>query len=312
MVHLSSSPILIAGPTASGKSALAVSIAAQLNGWVINADSMQVYSGWHTLTARPEPADEAKVPHRLYGIVDPSLRYSVGSWLKDVTSILAEARNAGAVPVIVGGTGLYFTALTRGLSNIPAIPATIRDAAEARLAEHGAEAFRRDLLAYDPTAAKLDIVNPRRMIRAWEVMEGTGRSLTDWAQETPPPLLATEQTIRLAINADRDLLNARIEGRFEQMIEAGVMDEVTAMANRHLDPSIPAMKAVGAPPLMAHLRGDLTLEQAVTQAKTDTRRYAKRQRTWLRNQMSDWPLIAMNAPVEDIIATIAQSDSESA
>lgn len=305
-------PILIAGPTASGKSALAISIATRLNGWVINADSMQVYSGWHALTARPDPDDEAKVPHRLYGVVDPGHRYSVGNWLRDITSLLEEARGAGVVPVIVGGTGLYFTALTRGLSNIPAIPDAIRDAAEARLAKDGADAFRRDLLDFDPAAATLDIVNPRRMIRAWEVMEATGRSLTDWARETPPPLLKRKDALRLVVDAERDRLNERIEERFDRMIEAGVMDEVAAMATRHLDPSLPSMKAVGAPPLMAHLRGEISLEQAATQAKTDTRRYAKRQRTWLRNQMSEWPRIAMNAPAEDVIATMVQSGAESA
>lgn len=307
-----SRPILLAGPTASGKSALAVSIAKRLDGWVVNADSMQVYSGWQVLTACPDPAEMAEAHHRLYGAVDPSYRYSVGDWLRDITTILEEAREAGVVPVIVGGTGLFFTALTRGLSNIPAIPDAVRNAAETRLAEHGTQAFRRDLLAFDPSAATLDIVNPRRMIRAWEVMEVTGRSITDWAKDTPPALLPRERATPLVIDADRDRLNARIETRFDQMIERGVLDEVAAMVARDLDLALPAMRAVGAPPLMAHLRGELSLEDAVTQAKTDTRRYAKRQRTWLRNQMGDWPRIGMNAPVEDVIAMIAQSGAESA
>ena len=307
-----SRPILIAGPTASGKSALAVSLAKRLGGWVINADSMQVYWGWQALTARPGPVDMSEVPHRLYGTVDPARRYSVGDWLRDISVILEEAREAEAVPVIVGGTGLFFTALTRGLSDIPAIPPKLREAVEARLAEQGADAFRRDLLAFDPSAATLDIINPRRMIRAWEVMEVTGRSLTEWAKQTPPPLLSRENAVALVIDADRDRLNARIETRFDQMIETGVLDEVAAMAARDLDLALPAMKAVGAPPLMAHLRGALSLEDAVTQAKTDTRRYAKRQRTWLRNQMGDWPRVAMESPVEDVLAMIVQSGAESA
>lgn len=307
-----SRPILIAGPTASGKSALAVSVAMRLGGWVINADSMQVYSGWHLLTARPDPADEALADHRLYGTVDPGFRYSAGQWLRDITTVLAEAKEAGAVPVIVGGTGLYFTALTQGLSPVPAIPEAIRDAAEARLAARGADAFRRDLLVFDPSAASLDIENPRRMIRAWEVMEATGRSITDWARETALPLLSLDQAMPLVIDAERDSLNARIEGRFDRMIGDGVMDEVAAMAARDLNPALPAMKAVGAPPLMACLHGDLTLEQAVTQAKTDTRRYAKRQRTWLRNRMADWHRIPMNASVEDVLAAIPYFTAESA
>ena len=289
-----------------------MSVAMRLGGWVVNADSMQVYSGWRSLTARPDPGDEASVPHRLYGMVDPASRYSVGDWLRAITALLQEAHDAGAVPVIVGGTGLYFTALTRGLSNIPPIPQALRDAAEAKLAEQGPEAFRRDLLAFDPSAAALDIANPRRMIRAWEVMEATGQSLTDWARETPSPVLPLERACAMVIDADRDVLNSRIEARFDRMIDDGVLDEVSAIAARDLDPSLPAMRAVGAPPLMAHLRSDMSLKDAVTQAKTDTRRYAKRQRTWLRNQMPHWTRLPMQATSDDVLALIAQSGEESA
>lgn len=295
------SPVLIAGPTASGKSSLAADLAERAGGWVVNADSMQVYSGWHLLTARPDAADESRAPHRLYGHVDPGTRYSVGAWLREVTVLLGEARAAGAVPVVVGGTGLCFAALTRGLSTVPPTPDAVRAEAGDRLARRGAEAFRRDLLARDPAAAALDIENPRRMLRAWEVMEATGRSITDWARETPPPILPLDAARAFVIDADRDTLVARIERRFDGMVEGGMLDEVKAMAARGLDPSLPAMKAVGAPPLMAHLRGEVSLEDAVAQAKTDTRRYAKRQRTWLRNRMADWTRIPMGVSARDVL-----------
>lgn len=295
------SPILIVGPTASGKSSLAVALAERTGGWVVNADSMQVYAGWHLLTARPGATDEARAPHHLYGHVDPDMRYSVGAWLREVTALLAEARGAGALPIIVGGTGLYFTALTQGLSAVPPIPDTVRAEAEEALVRGGAEAFRRELLMRDPAAATLDIQNPRRMLRAWEVMEATGRSITDWARETPPPIVPPDSASAFAIDADRDTLVTRIEHRFDSMVEGGMLDEVAAMAARDLDPALPAMKAVGAPPLMAHLRGEISLGDAITQAKTDTRRYAKRQRTWLRNRMADWARIPMGALAEDVL-----------
>ena len=297
----SRTPVLVAGPTASGKSALALALAERIGGWVVNADSMQVYSGWQILTARPDPAEIARAPHRLYGHIDPTRRYSVGDWLREVTTVLAEARDAGATPVIVGGTGLNFTALTGGLSPIPPIPNDIRKGAEAKLAADGAEAFRRDLLARDPAAARLDIENPRRMLRAWEVLETTGRSITDWARDTPPPLLPLGTVTALAIEADRDSLLDRIDRRFDAMLGAGMVDEVAAMRDRGLDPSLPAMKAVGAPPLMAHLAAEMTLDAAVTRARIDTRRYAKRQRTWLRNQMAEWTRIPMGASVETVL-----------
>lgn len=265
---------------------------------------MQVYSGWHLLTARPSPEEEARVPHRLYGHIDPATRYSVGEWVRDVAGVLEEAREAGAVPVIVGGTGLYFTALTRGLSNVPPVPEGIREEAEARLARDGAAGFQRDLLSRDPSAAQLDIDNPRRMLRAWEVWEATGRSITDWARETPPPLLPRADIHAFVIEADRDALVQRIEARFDAMVAGGVMAEVAAMAARGLDPSLPAMRAVGAPPLLAQYRGGLSLEAAIVQAKTDTRRYAKRQRTWWRNQMGDWPRVPMPPDVQAVLGKI--------
>jgi len=305
-------PILIAGPTASGKSTLALELAAHLGDCVIvNADSMQVYDGWHLLTARPSRAEAARAPHHLYGHVDPSIRYSVGAWMRDMEHLLAMARDSGATPVIVGGTGLYFSALTQGLSNIPPIPARIRTEAQDKLAREGPQTFRRDLLADDPAAARLDIENPRRMLRAWEVVMATGRSITDWARETPPPLLPLDRACALAIEGDRDTVIARIDGRFDAMIEGGLLAEVAAMSARDLDPALPAMLAVGAPPLMAHLAGEMTLEDAVLRAKIDTRRYAKRQRTWLRNQMADWTRIPMGTGADTLFERISQAGCRS-
>ena len=304
-------PILIAGPTASGKSSLALGLAEYLGGWVVNVDSMQVYDGWNLLTARPSADDVIRVPHRLYGHVDPASRYSAGQWLRDVEGVLAESRDAGIVPILVGGTGLNFKALTHGLSQTPPIDATIRDATNALLNEVGADRMRSLLIERDPKAATLDIVNPRRIVRAWEVLEQTGRSLTAWNAETPPPLLPRSNAHLLVLEADRDTLVERIERRFITMIDQGVLDEVDTMAARGLDPELPAMKAVGAPPLFAYRDGRLTLEAAITKAQTDTRRYAKRQRTWLRNQMLDWPRLPIGASVEDALATIAQASPSS-
>ncbi len=304
-------PILLAGPTASGKSNLALALAQTLGGWVVNADSMQVYAGWRLLTARPSPEDEARAPHHLYGHVDPASRYSVGHWLRDIEAMLTTARTEGAVPIIVGGSGLNFKALTHGLSQTPPVDAAIRNATNELLDEIGPQAMRQRLIERDPTAESLDIVNPRRIVRAWEVLEQTGRSLTAWNAETPPPLLPHTAIHTLAIDADRDVLVDRIDRRFDSMIEDGAMAEIDAMAARSLDPDLPAMKAVGAPPLFEYRAGRLSQEQAITQAKIDSRRYAKRQRTWLRNQMPDWPRIAMGASAEDALEIIAQTSCNS-
>ncbi len=285
----STKAILIAGPTASGKSSLAVRLAEKLNGWVINADSLQVYDGWRVLTARPDEADLSRAPHHLYGHVDPSERYSVGKWLSDLNTVLQHARAAGAAPIIVGGTGLYFTALTRGLSDIPAIPERVRQNAIDLQNDMGTLEFQRALLSRDPKAAQLDIENPRRALRAWEVYEATGQSLVDWSAKPTTPLLAESHIhAKLVLDMERDTLVSRINTRFVSMTESGALDETIGMRQRKIDPSLPAMRAVGAPPLFAHLDGDLTLPEAIERGTIDTKRYAKRQRTWLRNQMSDW------------------------
>ncbi len=300
-------PILIAGPTASGKSSLALALAERLGGWIINADLMQVYSGWHLLTARPSAEEESRASHRMYGHIDPENWYSVGEWLREITTTLNKASDSGVVPIIVGGSGLNFTALTRGLSTIPPIAPEIRDATNALLERLGADAMRKRLVERDPTAQTLDIINPRRIIRAWEVLEQTGRPLADWMANTPPALLPPENAHLFVVDADRDTLVTRIESRFDTMVAEGILDEVKAMQARALNPELPAMKAVGAPPLLAHLDGKISLEQAITQAKTDTRRYAKRQRTWLRNQMPDWHRIPMGLNAESLLKTITQA-----
>jgi len=277
-------PILIAGPTASGKSTLALELAGHLGDCVIvNADSMQVYDGWRLLTARPSEEEEAAVPHTLYGHIDPSEVYSVGAWIREMYQVLRKAEEAGLRPLVVGGTGLYFTSLIRGLSTIPEIPDEQRAEAEATLERMGRRAFHAELLRRDPAAAGVDPMNPRRLVRAWEVFAQTGRSLADWAADTPPPLLPLGHThAAIVLDADPDWLRARIDLRFEEMVEYGALDETAAMMERGLPDGVPSLRPLGAPPLMAHLRGEIALEEAIMLGQTDTRQYAKRQRTWLR------------------------------
>lgn len=279
-------PLLIAGPTASGKSAHALA-AAEAGGVVINADASQVYAGWRVLTARPDAAEEARAPHRLYGHVDPSVRYSVGDWLRAAAREIAAARAARLRPIVVGGTGLYFRALTEGLAEIPPPPEAIRAAVDARLKAEGLAALAADLAARDPdTAAATDLMNPRRVTRALEVLEATGRGLASWRAETPPPLVSDAD--RVLIAPDRATLYDLCDRRFDLMLRGGALDEARAMLARGLDPSLPAMKAVGAPELFAHLRGEVSLEEAAARAKQATRNYAKRQMTWMRSRMKGW------------------------
>lgn len=279
-------PLLIAGPTASGKSAFALRAAAD-GGIVINADASQVYDGWQILTARPDPVEEAKAPHRLYGFVDPARRYSVGDWLRDLAPVLETALSEGTRPIIVGGTGLYFKALTEGLVEIPAIPDIIHQSVHTRGQEIGREAFGAELSRRDPeTAATTDLMNPMRVARALEVLEATGRGLADWHADTPLPLVPDAEKVLIA--PERDVVYARCDERFDVMLASGVLAEAEAMMARQLDPALPAMKAVGAPELFAHLRGEISLAEAADQARQATRNYAKRQMTWMRNQMKDW------------------------
>jgi tRNA dimethylallyltransferase len=281
--------ILIAGPTASGKSALALALAERFGGTVINADSMQVYRDLRVLTARPTPEEEARVPHRLYGHVDASENYSAGRWCVDAEKALAEARAAGRLPVFVGGTGLYFKALTTGLAAIPPVPVEIRSAFRARLAAEGVAALYAELARRDPVTAKRLMPRDRsRILRALEVVEATGRSLGDWHREGLPPVVDAGRAVKVFLTPDRKALVARIERRFEAMLSAGALAEVRVLDARGLPEQLPAMKAHGVPWLRRHLHGEITLAEAAAGAVMDTRRYAKRQVTWFRNQMPGW------------------------
>jgi tRNA dimethylallyltransferase len=281
--------LLIAGPTASGKSGAGLELAARFGGTIINADSMQVYRELRLLTARPSEADEARVPHRLYGTVSAAQAYSVGRWLGDVGSAIAEARGEGRLPILVGGTGLYFKALTEGLAPVPDIPAEVRSYWRERSDELGREALHEELAARDPAmAARLGSSDPQRVVRALEVIDATGVSLAEWQGGNAAPLLAPGDSLRLVVAPEREPLYAAIDARFDRMIEQGVVDEVRALLALKLDPGLPAMRAHGVRELAAYLSGALTHEEAVAKAKTESRRYAKRQMTWARRFMSDW------------------------
>jgi tRNA dimethylallyltransferase len=281
--------LLIAGPTASGKSALALQLAESTGGVVINTDSMQVYRDLRIITARPTPQEEARVPHRLYGHVDAAVNCSAGSWVTDAAAALTEARAQNRLPIFTGGSGLYFKALTRGLSAVPPVPAGIRDSVRARLEQNGVEALHAELTERDPASAeRLKQRDRTRIARALEVVEATGRSLTDWHRDGLPPLLPQGAFRALFLAPERDALYARIDGRFDAMLAAGALEEVASLGARHLDPLLPAMKAHGVPALLRHLAGEMTLEQAAEIGRADTRHYAKRQFTWFRHQLPEF------------------------
>jgi tRNA dimethylallyltransferase len=285
--------ILISGPTTSGKSALAMALAERIGGSIVNADSMQVYRDLRVITARPSAQDEARIPHRLYGHVDASENYSVGRWCRDAGEAMAEIAEAGRVPILVGGTGLYFKALTTGLAAVPPVPAEIRSQVRGRLASEGVPPLYAELMQRDPETAYRLMPNDRsRICRALEVMLATGRSLSDWHREGLPPLLDSARVAKVFIAVERRELVARIETRFAAMLDAGALAEVKALAARNLDPLLPAMKAHGVPWLIQHLNGAISLDEAAAGAIMDTRRYAKRQVTWFRNQMKEWPAVA--------------------
>ncbi|MCE8528088.1 tRNA (adenosine(37)-N6)-dimethylallyltransferase MiaA [Ruegeria pomeroyi] len=276
-------PVLIAGPTASGKSALALEIAERFGGVIVNADASQVYNCWRAISARPSPEEEARAPHRLYGHLPYDAPYSAGHWLREVTPLL----DGPDRPIIVGGTGLYFTALTEGMAEIPATPPDIR-------AEADALPLDTLLAGIDPaTAAGLDRMNRARVQRAWEVERATGRALHLWQADTPPPPLPLARTVPLVLEVDKLWLWDRIARRFDQMLDEGALAEVAAMADRY-DPALPAFKAIGVPELMAHLRGEITLDAARERASIATRQYAKRQRSWFRARMGNWHRLLVN------------------
>ena len=274
-------PVLIAGPTASGKSGLALALARAQGRAVVNADALQVYSNWRVLTARPSVEETAQAPHFLYGHIGATQSYSVGHWLRDLADILASQQPV----VIVGGTGLYFSALTAGLVDIPAIAPEVRAQSAARHAEIGLAGMVADLDA--ATAAQIDTANPARVLRAWEVLHATGRGLAAWQADTGAPLLALGSSCALVLQPQPDWLAARIDARFDHMIANGALDEARA-ALQDWEPNQPSAKAIGAPELVAHLRGDIPLSEAIARAKLASRQYAKRQRTWFRSRMKDW------------------------
>ncbi|XAY81074.1 tRNA (adenosine(37)-N6)-dimethylallyltransferase MiaA [Sagittula stellata E-37] len=276
-------PVLIAGPTASGKSALALEIAARQGGVIVNADAIQVFSDWRVLTARPSAGEEARAPHLLYGHVPGTRAYSVGDWLRDLAPLLDGER-----PIITGGTGLYFTALTEGLAEIPDVPAAVRAEADQIRTTRGLSALVEQLDA--PTAAAIDLRNPMRVQRAWEVLHTTGKGITAWQAETPPPLLARAEAQPFLFDAPKEWLTPRIERRFRQMLRDGALDEARENMGTW-SPDLPSAKAIGAAELIAHLRGQMTLDAAIERATILTRRFAKRQRTWFKSRMSDWPRV---------------------
>lgn len=299
--------LLIAGPTASGKSALALELAERLDGEIVNADALQLYADLRILTARPSPQEQARAPHHLFGVADGADGWSVGRWLDAALPVLAEIAGRGRQAIVVGGTGLYFRALTQGLADIPAVPKTVRDAAAETFERLGEGAFRQALAERDPAAAaRIAPGDRQRLLRAYEVAEGTGRALSDWQADTAAPL-APSQWRAVVLEPDREALYARCDARLHTMIGQGALEEVQALTARGLDPLAPIMKAVGVRELAAHLSGELTLDQAVALAQQETRRYAKRQLTWFRNQTPDWPRLTGPAEVDAFLNSKAHA-----
>lgn len=297
MTSLTPSPItLIAGPTASGKSALALRLAAQSGAQIINVDAQQIYGDLPILTAAPSVHDRKAIPHHLFGVAEATEVWSVGHWLRAACAKMADIRAQGRPVILVGGTGLYFRALTEGLADIPAVSVTDRDQIEARYDCVGEAAFRQDLARHDPTAeARIEQGDRQRLIRALSVAETSGKSLSDWQADTKPALAGQDWT-GIVMETDRALLYERCDHRLVAMVEAGVLDEVAALAARGLDAKLPALKAVGYRELAAHLRGEMGLDEALSAAQRETRRYAKRQLTWFRNQTPGWMRLSAVSP----------------
>jgi tRNA dimethylallyltransferase len=292
---------LLAGPTAGGKSALALCWAEEaaargVPAEIVNADSQQLYADLRVLSARPSADDEARARHHLYGVADAAEAWSVGRWLRAVLPVLEDIQARGARALVVGGTGLYFRALTAGLAEIPSVPAEAVRAATAEYDATGEDAFRRRLAGSDPEAeTRIAPGDRQRLVRAWSVAGHTGRSLSDWRRATRPPL-ACEDWTGWVLEPERDALYARCDQRVSAMLKQGALDEVRALVGRRLSPELPAMRALGVRPFAAHLAGGLDLDGAVAQVQGDTRRYAKRQLTWFRNQAADWPRVEAFSP----------------
>ncbi|NKL06787.1 tRNA (adenosine(37)-N6)-dimethylallyltransferase MiaA [Rhizobium leguminosarum] len=280
--------ILITGPTASGKSALAVELARRYDGAVVNADSMQVYDTLRVLTARPSEQEMQGVPHHLYGHVPAGAAYSTGAWLRDVSALLPGLRDAGRLPVFVGGTGLYFKALTGGLSDMPEIPEALREKLRARLLEEGPDGLHAELAEADPAmAASLNRQDGQRIVRALEVVKATGQSIAGFQSRSGPVVIDAAEACKIVVLPDRAVLHQRINGRFEKMLQQGAEDEVRALLALDLPAEAPVMKAIGVSQITAMVRGEMTRDEVLEKGAAATRQYAKRQMTWFRNQMDD-------------------------
>lgn len=284
--------LLIHGPTASGKTQLAVELAKAMEGEVVNADSMQVYRDLNVLSARPDETEMAGVPHHLFGHVDAATRYSTGAWLEAARASLDDIERRGKLAIVTGGTGLYFLSLIKGLSHIPPVPEDIRAEVRALVQADGVGGLRQRLEAVDPeTAARLGAGDRQRFTRAYEVWLATGRPISAFQGARTPPVLSQGDWLGIALTPPRPRLYARIDRRFEGMLIEGAMDEARALAARGLDPELPAMKAHGMPWLLKYVAGEISAEQAAENAKRDTRRYAKRQFTWIARQFPLWTRI---------------------
>jgi len=294
---------LIAGPTASGKSALALRMAEALDGEIVNADSMQIYRDLRVLTARPSDEEEARAPHHLFGVADASDGWSVGRWLFAAVEAIQAIQARGRTPILVGGTGLYFLALTRGLADIPAVPEAVRRQVEQTFDEAGETAVREALQAVDPAAAARIYPGDRqRLVRALSVARATGRALSEWQADTRPVIADYRAVV---IEPPRAALYARCDARFAAMVEQGALEEARALLARNLDTALPLMKAVGLRELGRHLSGELSLEAAIALGAQETRRYAKRQTTWFANQTPDWPRLKGFGEEGNVTALVA-------
>ena len=283
---------LIGGPTASGKSAYALQLAREIGGEIVNADSMQIYAGLSVLTAGPTAEEMAAAPHHLFGVVDAATGWSVGKWLEAALAALRDIDHRGRPAIVVGGTGLYFRALTHGLAEVPTVSETQREISGLLYAAQGEQSFRDDLAKLDPeAAARIEQGDRQRLLRAHAVAVATGRSLSAWQADTRPALTPGSWTGQV-LEPPRAELYARCDARLPVMVQNGALEEVAAMEARGLSPALPALKAVGYRELAAHLRGETTLEAALDAARQETRRYAKRQLTWFRNQTPDWPRVS--------------------
>ena len=290
---------LIAGPTASGKSAVALALAQKLDGIIVNADSMQVYRDLRVLTARPNASEEGQAPHELFGCIDGAVNFSAGRWLVEARAIASRIFAQGIPAIFVGGTGLYFRALTQGFSEIPPVPEDVRSRVRAEAEPFESPSLHAQLAARDPaTADRLRPSDRQRILRALEVFAATGRPLASFQGARQAPLLEPGQWAGLFLAPDREVLNSAIDTRFDAMLKAGALEEAAALAARKLDPALPVMRAHGAPHLIAHLKGELSLEEAASRSMLDTRRYAKRQFTWARHQMPEFAWIAPDKAVE--------------